>query len=62
MEVVALQRDNLHQRALAEFAAAIEAGKEPPYGFRAGKEMLALTLAIFRSIETGAPVPVAYDF
>lgn len=62
VEVVALPRENLHQKAFAAFAAAIEAGREPPYGFRAGKEMLALTLAIFRSIETGVPVPVSYEF
>lgn len=62
MEVVALPRENLHQKAFARFVKAIEAGRESPYGFRAGKEMLALTLAIFRSIETGTPVPVSYDF
>jgi predicted dehydrogenase len=62
VETVPLPRENLHQKALARFAEAVEAGRPPPYGFREGKEMLALTLAILQSVETGGVVPVSYDF
>lgn len=62
VESVPLPAENLHEKEFACFAAAIAAGTAPPYGFQAGKEMLALTLAIFQSIDTGAVVPVSYDF
>jgi len=61
VEQVPIPAENLHQKELSLFAEAVTAGKAPPYSFRAGKEMLALTMAIFRSIETGAVVPVSYD-
>lgn len=62
VEALPLAPENLHQKELALFASAIESGQPPAYGFRAGKEVLAVTLAIFQSIETGAVVPVSYDF
>lgn len=61
VEVVPVPDEDLLRKELALFAGAVEAGEEPPYGLRAGREMLALTLAILRSIETGTVVPVAAD-
>lgn len=61
IEQVSIPAENLHQKELSLFADAVTAGAAPPYSFRAGKEMLALTMAIFRAIETGAVVPVSYD-
>lgn len=62
VETVPLARGDLHQKAFVAFAEEVAAGRAPRYGFREGREMLALTEAIFRSIETGAPAPVSYDF
>ncbi len=62
IEDLPLAPENLHRKELALFANAIETGQPPVYGFQAGKEMLAVTLAIFQSIETGAVVPISYDF
>lgn len=60
-QAVRLAPEQLHQKELALFADAIIAGQPPVYGFRAGKEMLAITLAIFQSLDTGMVVPVADD-
>jgi predicted dehydrogenase len=43
------------------FAEAIRGGPPFPSGFSEGRQMLAITQAILRSIDTGQPVPVAYD-
>lgn len=61
-ETVSYPEANLHQKQFALFADALSAGREAPVGFRQGKEMLALTLAAFRSIESGAVEPVIYDW
>lgn len=53
---------NLHQKEFSLFADALERGQPAPIGLRQGKEMLALTEAIFTSLETGHVVPVSYDF
>lgn len=62
VERIQITTQDLHQQELALFARAITDGMPPRYGLRAGKEMLAVTLAIFQSIETGAVVPVSYEF
>jgi predicted dehydrogenase len=62
IEALPLAPENLHQKELALFAEAVATGQPPVYGFQAGKEMLATTLAIFQSIETGTVVPISYDF
>ncbi len=61
VEIVNLEPKDLHQVEFAMFIDALEAGTAPPSGFTSGKEMLALTLAIFESIDTGVVVPVAYE-
>lgn len=61
-QTVEIERQDLHQVQCALFAEAVAAGKPAPSGFRAGKQMLAVTQAIFRSIDSGRVVPVAYDF
>ncbi|TNJ66992.1 Gfo/Idh/MocA family oxidoreductase [Paenibacillus hemerocallicola] len=44
---------SLHNEQFRLFVDALNEGKPAPVGFEAGKDVLALTLAIFRSIETG---------
>jgi myo-inositol 2-dehydrogenase/D-chiro-inositol 1-dehydrogenase len=44
---------SLHAREFEVFVEALEAGKPAPVSFQQGREVLALTLAIFKSIETG---------
>ncbi|GGD61610.1 Gfo/Idh/MocA family protein [Paenibacillus nasutitermitis] len=51
-EVPVDRNQNLHQDQFALFAEAIEKGEPAPVSFQAGKEMLAVTLAILESIET----------
>jgi predicted dehydrogenase len=62
VETVAIESRNLHQVEFERFVDALERGGAPPYGFAAGKQMLALTQAIHESIATGKVVPVSYDF
>ncbi len=62
VENIALTPENLHAKEFTRFARSLDEGGAHHSGFREGKEMLALTLAIFRSIETGQPEPVSYDF
>ena len=62
METVEIERKNLHHLQCSLFAEAVRTGTAPPYGFREGKQMLAVTEAIVRSIDTGQVVPVSYDF
>jgi predicted dehydrogenase len=62
VETVTIESRNLHQDEFALFTDAIERGTTPPYGFTAGKEMLAVTQAIHESIATGKVVPVSYAF
>lgn len=62
VEEVAIERKDLHEAEFVIFADAIANGTAPAYGFRTGKEMLTLTRAIFRSIDSGRVVPVSYDF
>ena len=52
---------DLHQVELELFANAVRGGAAFPSGFREGRQMLAVTQAILRSIDTGQPVPVTYD-
>lgn len=62
VETIEIEVKDLHQVEFAAFVAALERGGQPPSGFTAGKQMLALTQAILASIDTGKPVPVSYDF
>jgi len=60
-EQIDLEPRDLHQVELQLFAAALRGGKPFPAGFIQGRQMLAITNAIFRSIDTGQPEPVWYD-
>ena len=62
VETIEIAPQNLHQKEFALFAEALERGQPAPVGFREGKEMLAVTMAIFTSIDSGHVVPVSYGF
>jgi myo-inositol 2-dehydrogenase / D-chiro-inositol 1-dehydrogenase len=62
VEQVPIGSRDLHQVELALFAEAVRGGAPFPSGFREGRQMLAITEAILRSIDTGQPVPVSYDW
>jgi len=62
VEFIEIENKDLHQVEFALFIDALERGTPPPYGFTAGKQMLAVTLAIFESIDTGRVIPVSCDF
>ncbi len=50
---------DLHQLEFTRFAEAIRDGRPYEYGFREGREVMAVTEAIFRSMATGDTVRVA---
>ena len=58
---VDVERQDMHRVETALFADAVRGGRPFPYGFREGREMLAVTGAVFESIESGQPVPVRYE-
>jgi predicted dehydrogenase len=60
-ETVTIAPRNLHALEFARFADAIEERTRPAYGFREGRQMIAITQAIHESIATGRPVAMAYD-
>jgi predicted dehydrogenase len=47
---------SLHAKEFEEFTAALDAGKPAPVSYAQGRDVLALTLAIFESIDTGKVV------
>ncbi len=61
-EAIPIESKDLHEVEFASFIEALEQGRQPPYGFTAGKQMLAMTEAIYTSIATGKAVPVSYDW
>lgn len=61
-QTVEIERQDLHQLQATLFAEAVATGNPAPYGFHEGKQMLAITRAIFQSIDSGNVVPVSYDF
>ncbi|MDQ6671909.1 MAG: Gfo/Idh/MocA family oxidoreductase [Chloroflexota bacterium] len=61
IQQIELTSRDLHEVELALFAEAVRGGPLFPSGFKEGRQMLALTHAILRSIETGQPEPVSYD-
>jgi predicted dehydrogenase len=61
VEEVAVDGRDLHEVELELFAEAVRGGAPFPTGFREGRQMLAITASILRSIDTGQPVPVTYD-
>ena len=62
VERVEIATRDLHQVELELFAQAVSGGgKVFPSGFREGRQMLAMTEAIFRSIDSGQPVAVVYE-
>jgi predicted dehydrogenase len=61
-ETVQLESGNLHEKQFAQFARCLDDGTPYPIGLREGREILALTEAVFRSIEAGSSVQVVYDF
>jgi predicted dehydrogenase len=60
-EQVEIETRDLWVVELRRFAEAIQNGGPPPAGITEGKQMLAVTQAILRSIDIGAPVTVSYD-
>lgn len=58
VETIEIEPRDLHQVEFAMFIDALEGGTQPPSGFAAGKQMLALTQAILESIDTGRVVRV----
>ena len=60
-EQVDIEPRDLHLVELALFVEAVHGGAPFPTGFSEGRQMLAVTQAILRSIETGQPMPVADD-
>jgi predicted dehydrogenase len=61
VEDVKIQTRDLHEVELALFAETVRGGAPFPTGFREGRQMLAVTEAILRSIDSGQPVPVSYE-
>jgi predicted dehydrogenase len=61
VEQVHIEARDLHQVELSLFVDALRGGAPFPSGFREGRQMMTVTQAILRSIDTGAPVPVVYD-
>jgi predicted dehydrogenase len=57
-EQVAIEREDLHQVELKLFADWIQGGSPFPYGLAEGRQVLAITQAIFDSIDSGQPVAV----
>jgi predicted dehydrogenase len=62
VEEVDVHGRDLHQLELELFAGAVGGGPPFPSGFREGRQLLAVTQAILRSIDTGRPVAVSYDW
>jgi myo-inositol 2-dehydrogenase/D-chiro-inositol 1-dehydrogenase len=62
VETLAIEPKDLHEVEFAAFVDALERGTQPPSGFVAGKQMLALTQAMLRSIDSGRVEVVDYGF
>jgi myo-inositol 2-dehydrogenase / D-chiro-inositol 1-dehydrogenase len=58
VERIEVESRNLWQHEIELFARAIGGGPPFPYGFAEGKQMIAVTEAIFESIDSGRPVTV----
>lgn len=58
VEEIEVESRNLWQHEIELFAQAIGGGAPFPYGFAEGKQMIAVTQAIFESIDSGRPVTV----
>jgi predicted dehydrogenase len=58
VEALEFARENLHVKQFAAFARSLDEGTPPLVGMREARQMLALTQALFKSIETGLPQPV----
>ncbi|CAG7615284.1 Gfo/Idh/MocA family protein [Paenibacillus allorhizosphaerae] len=61
IESLELQHGHLHEKQFRAFAQCLQEGTPYPVGLREGKEILALTEAVFRSIDSGRTEPVIYD-
>jgi predicted dehydrogenase len=61
VEEVEIEQRDLWQVEMELFANAVKDGAPFPNGFREGRQMLAVTHAVLRSIDTGQPVPVLYE-
>jgi predicted dehydrogenase len=61
-EEVEIGGRNLHQVQAERFAEAVRGGRPFPYGMREAKQIMAVTLAIHRSIDSGRPEPVSYEW
>lgn len=57
-EVIEFETENLQQKQFSVFADAINEGRPAPNSFEIAKEVLALTLASFESIQTGQVVHI----
>jgi myo-inositol 2-dehydrogenase/D-chiro-inositol 1-dehydrogenase len=60
VERVAIERRDLHEIELRAFAESIEKDVPYQYGFAVGRQIMAVTDAIFESIATGRAVAVVY--
>jgi myo-inositol 2-dehydrogenase/D-chiro-inositol 1-dehydrogenase len=58
VEEIAIETKDLWRFEVDLFAQAVGGGPPFPYGFREGKQMIAVTQAIFESIDSGRPVAV----
>ena len=58
VEEVPIERRDLHKVELGLFAGWIQGGPPYPYGIAEGRQILAVTQAIFDAIDSGQPVPV----
>ena len=61
VEQVDIAPRDLHQVEMELFGRAVAGGAAFPSGFRDGRQMLTLTQAMLRSIDSGQPVVVEYD-
>ncbi len=58
-----LPQGDLFEEEIRAFVEAVDGVREAPfYGIEQGKQMLALSLAVIESIDTGRPVDVNYNF
>lgn len=58
VEEIAIEPKDLWKVEVELFAQAVGGGPPFPYGFREGRQMIAVTQAIFESIDSGHPVAV----
>ena len=58
VEEIEIESRNLWQQEIELFAGAVGGGPPFPYGFAEGRQMMAVTQAVYDSIDSGRPVAV----